>query len=70
LLYKPEAEMTENEIFRLISLRGFSAKDSVSEFSGRGACTDAAVKNIEAIGGSVPVAGAKNKVRAYLIQIK
>jgi two-component system chemotaxis sensor kinase CheA len=55
LLVKQPEEMTEREIFSLIFRPGFSTKDMVSEFSGRGVGMDVVTKNIEAIGGSVNV---------------
>lgn len=55
LLYKPENEMTDKEIYNLIFLPGFSTKDTVSEFSGRGVGMDVVTKNIEAIGGAVSI---------------
>jgi two-component system, chemotaxis family, sensor kinase CheA len=53
LIYRPEVEMTDKEIFNLIFLPGFSTKDSITEFSGRGVGMDVVTKNIEAVGGSV-----------------
>ncbi|MHB8129601.1 MAG: chemotaxis protein CheW [Mobilitalea sp.] len=55
ILDKSESEMTEQDIFNLILLPGFSTKESVTEFSGRGVGMDVVVKNLEAIGGSVSV---------------
>lgn len=55
LLTKPESEMTKKEIFNLIFLPGFSTKDNVSEFSGRGVGMDVVMKNIEKIGGTVSI---------------
>lgn len=55
LLDKTAAEMTDREIFNLVFLPGFSLKDSVSEFSGRGVGMDVVTKNIEAIGGSISI---------------
>lgn len=55
ILEKNENEMTKKEIFNLIFLPGFSTKESVSEFSGRGVGMDVVMKNIEKIGGSVSV---------------
>lgn len=55
LLDKPENEMTDAEIFSLILLPGFSTKEKVTEFSGRGVGMDVVVKNLEAVGGSVTV---------------
>ena len=55
LLHKPESEMSDKEIFSLIFLPGFSTKDAVSEFSGRGVGMDVVTKNIEAVGGMVSI---------------
>lgn len=55
LLYKSEEDMTDKEIFNLIFLPGFSTKDMVTEFSGRGVGMDVVTKNIETVGGSVSV---------------
>jgi two-component system chemotaxis sensor kinase CheA len=55
ILYMPEHEMTDKEIFGLIFLPGFSTKDSITEFSGRGVGMDVVVKNIETVGGAVTV---------------
>lgn len=53
MLHKPEHEMTDKEVYSLIFRPGFSTKDEVSEFSGRGVGMDVIVRNIESIGGSV-----------------
>lgn len=55
LIHKPQGEMTDGEIYSLIFLPGFSTKDSVSEFSGRGVGMDVVTRNIEAIGGTISV---------------
>lgn len=55
LLHKPESEMTDREAYNLILLPGFSTKDSITEFSGRGVGMDVVTKNIESVGGSVSV---------------
>jgi two-component system, chemotaxis family, sensor kinase CheA len=55
LLFKNEEDMTDKEIFNLILLPGFSTKDKVTEFSGRGVGMDVVSKNIEAVGGSLSV---------------
>lgn len=59
LLNKPENDMTDREIFNLIFLPGFSTKEKVSEFSGRGVGMDVVVKNIEKVGGTVSVDSAE-----------
>jgi two-component system chemotaxis sensor kinase CheA len=60
LLTKPENEYTEKEIFNLLTLPGFSTKDSVTEFSGRGVGMDVVKKNIEKIGGNIAIESEKN----------
>ncbi|HAN09617.1 MAG TPA: chemotaxis protein CheA [Clostridiales bacterium] len=53
ILTKDESDMTEREIFGLIFVPGFSTKEEVTEFSGRGVGMDVVKKNIEKVGGSV-----------------
>ncbi len=55
LLYKPEADMTDDEIFNLVLLPGFSTKDDITELSGRGVGMDVVSKNIATIGGSIEI---------------
>lgn len=69
LLHKDAQEMSEKEIFNLIFLPGFSTKDQVSEFSGRGVGMDVVMKNIEAIGGSVAVDSVMGKGTAITLKI-
>ncbi|HWQ30947.1 MAG TPA: chemotaxis protein CheA [Negativicutes bacterium] len=59
LLTKHETEMTDKEIYSLIFLPGFSTKDDISEFSGRGVGMDVVTKNLVEIGGSVAVDSAE-----------
>lgn len=53
LLNKPKEEMLDKEIYNLIFLPGFSTKENVSEYSGRGVGMDVVIKNIEKVGGSI-----------------
>ncbi len=55
LIHKPEHELTDKEIFAFIFHPGFSTKECVTEYSGRGVGMDVVMKNINAIGGSVLV---------------
>ncbi len=55
LLEKTPEEMSDKEVFNMILTPGFSGKDDVSEFSGRGVGMDVVTQNIEAIGGSVAI---------------
>jgi two-component system chemotaxis sensor kinase CheA len=55
LLTKTKEEMTDKEINSLILLPGFSTKQEVSEFSGRGVGMDVVKQNIEKVGGIISV---------------
>lgn len=55
LTNKTGDELTDKEIYSFIMLPGFSTKENVTEFSGRGVGMDVVAKNIESIGGSVIV---------------
>ena len=55
LLAKPESEYTDKEIYAFIFAPGFSTKEKVTEFSGRGVGMDVVVSNIKALGGNVLV---------------
>ncbi|HWQ77505.1 MAG TPA: chemotaxis protein CheA [Anaerovoracaceae bacterium] len=59
LLVKPESEYTEKEIYNLLTVPGFSTKESVTEFSGRGVGMDVVKRNIEKIGGTVTIESVK-----------
>jgi two-component system chemotaxis sensor kinase CheA len=61
LLIKSESEYTEKEIFNLLMLPGFSTKEQVTEFSGRGVGMDVVKKNIEKIGGTVTIESVKGQ---------
>lgn len=53
LLKKPEEEYTAKEIYAFLMMPGFSTKEQVTEFSGRGVGMDVVKKNIEKAGGEV-----------------
>ena len=55
LLTKPEHEMSDREIYNLILLPGFSTKEQVTEFSGRGVGMDVVARNLEEVGGAVHI---------------
>ena len=59
ILTKPENEYSEKEIFNLLTVPGFSTKEAVTEFSGRGVGMDVVKKNIEKIGGMVTIESVK-----------
>ncbi|WP_027396525.1 chemotaxis protein CheA [Anaerovibrio lipolyticus] len=55
ILTKPESELTDREIYSFIFAPGFSTKEAVTEFSGRGVGMDVVVSNIKSLGGKVIV---------------
>lgn len=55
LMNRPESELLDKEIYSYIFLPGFSTKDKVTEFSGRGVGMDVVTKNIGAVGGTISV---------------
>ncbi len=55
LIKKPANEVTDKEAYSLIFAPGFSTKENVTEFSGRGVGMDVAIKKIEKLGGSISV---------------
>jgi len=55
LVNRPESELLDQEIYSYIFLPGFSTKENITEFSGRGVGMDVVSKNIGAVGGTVTV---------------
>jgi two-component system chemotaxis sensor kinase CheA len=69
LLQKSEEALSDKEIFSFILHPGFSTKDNVTEFSGRGVGMDVVAKNIEKIGGAVSVDSNPGEGTKILIRI-
>lgn len=55
LVNRPESDLSDREIYSFVLLPGFSTKEKVTEFSGRGVGMDVVRKNIEKVGGSVSI---------------
>jgi two-component system chemotaxis sensor kinase CheA len=55
LIHKSENDLTDKEIYSFILAPGFSTKDKVTEFSGRGVGMDVVTQNINSIGGVVVI---------------
>ncbi len=70
-LIAPEEADTipDNKVFECILLPGFSTKEKVTEFSGRGVGMDVVVKNIESIGGSVSIDSKQGSGTVFTIKI-
>lgn len=49
------SEFTEKEIYQFITYAGFSTKEQVTEYSGRGVGMDVVVKNIQSVGGNLEI---------------
>lgn len=69
LINKPIEELTDKEVYNLIFHPGFSTKENVTEFSGRGVGMDVVVKNLEAIGGSIHVDSIEDKGTTITLKI-
>jgi two-component system chemotaxis sensor kinase CheA len=69
LIQKPESELTDKEIFSFILLPGFSTKEQVSEYSGRGVGMDVVTKNIEKVGGAVLIDSVIGKGSSFTLKI-
>lgn len=69
LIYKNESDMTDTELFNLILLPGFSTKESITEYSGRGVGMDVVTKNIEAVGGAISIESIPGKGTTVTLKI-
>ncbi|MDS0524647.1 chemotaxis protein CheA [Clostridium sp. SHJSY1] len=69
ILNKAIEEMTDKDIYNLIFLPGFSTKENVSEYSGRGVGMDVVIKNIETVGGVVSVESVLGVGSEFIIKI-
>ncbi len=69
LLKKEPYEYTDQEVFGMIFAPGFSTKEKVTEFSGRGVGLDVVSKNIQKLGGSVVVNSTEGLGSEFAIRI-
>jgi two-component system chemotaxis sensor kinase CheA len=68
-LIKSAEGMSDQEIYNLIFLPGFSTAEKVTEVSGRGVGMDVVKRNIEGIGGSVLIETEEGKHTRFTIKI-
>ncbi|MGG6313131.1 chemotaxis protein CheW [Paenibacillus macerans] len=54
-LVRGETEMTDRDVYNLIFMPGFSTKETITEYSGRGVGMDVVTRSLEAVGGTVSV---------------
>ena len=66
-LVKPDANLTESEIFSLIFLPGFSTAEKVTDFSGRGVGMDVVRRNIEKLRGKIEIQSRPGRGTAFTI---
>jgi two-component system chemotaxis sensor kinase CheA len=55
LLTKSPEDMSDKEVFSLIFLPGFSTKENITEYSGRGVGMDVVKRSIEKVGGNIQI---------------
>ena len=66
---KPESAYTDKEVYQFITLPGFSTKEKVTEYSGRGVGMDVVLSNIASIGGSLEIESEKGKGSRMILKI-
>lgn len=64
-----ESDYSDKEIFQFITFPGFSTKEKVTEFSGRGVGMDVVVKNIQKIGGVLDIDSVEGKGTTMTMKI-
>ncbi len=69
LMTKPESACTEKEIFGLILLPGFSTKEEITGYSGRGVGMDAANQAVRALGGAISIESAAGLGSRFTITV-
>lgn len=69
LITEKHAGMTDGEIYNLILLPGFSTKETITEYSGRGVGMDVVMKNIESIGGSISINSKIDRGTQFILKI-
>ena len=67
--YKPDNAYTDKEVYQFITLPGFSTKEQVSEYSGRGVGMDVVVSNIQAIGGTLEIESTSGQGSTMIMKI-
>lgn len=68
-LVKPNQNLSENEIYRLIFEPGFSTAETVSDISGRGVGMDVVRRNIEKLRGSVDIESSLGQGTRIIIRL-
>ncbi len=66
---KSDDAYTDKEVYQFITLPGFSTKEKVTEYSGRGVGMDVVVSNIQSIGGSLEIESELGKGSSMILKI-
>lgn len=69
LISKIDPDLPDKEVFSFIFLPGFSTKEAVTEYSGRGVGMDVVRKNISQIGGSIVLESEPGQGTTHIIRI-
>ncbi|MCR4754009.1 MAG: Hpt domain-containing protein [Lachnospiraceae bacterium] len=67
---KSDSEYTDDEVWKFITLPGFSTNAEVTEFSGRGVGMDVVVSAVETIGGSLSIESKKDQGSTMTMKFK
>lgn len=66
---KADEDYTDAEVYQLITLPGFSTKEQITEYSGRGVGLDVVSSNLASIGGSLEIESARGMGSRMLMRI-
>ncbi len=66
---KHRSDFTDKELYQYITYPGFSTKEKVTEYSGRGVGMDVVVKNIQSIGGRLEIDSKKGAGSTMILKI-
>lgn len=69
MLTKSASDMSDNEVYQLLFAPGFSTKEAITEFSGRGVGLDVVSKNITELGGTIQIDSVLGKGTVFTIKI-
>lgn len=70
LLGKRDADaLTDKEVYQFITYPGFSTKEQVTEYSGRGVGMDVVVKNIQGVGGTLDIDSVEGRGSSMTMKI-
>lgn len=69
IITKNDIELSDKEVFSLVLLPGFSTKENVTEFSGRGVGMDVVKRSIDLLGGTVTINSKLGKGTTVILKI-